>query len=67
MTETLDSAERINLALSRVLNGEYPDDRRVTITVAYCNLAMDHHTAIILLFRNRIPTRHNEPRGSKRY
>lgn len=54
MTETFNSAERVNVKLSQVLSGEYPDDRRVTITLAYCNLALDHHTAIILLFRNRL-------------
>ncbi len=54
MTDAFDSAERVNVELSRVLSGEYPDDRRVTITLAYCNLAMDHHTAIILLFRHRL-------------
>lgn len=37
-----------------MLAGEYPDDRRVTITLAYCNLSLDHHTAIILLFRNKL-------------
>ena len=26
----------------------------MTITLAYSNLAMDHHTAIILLFRHRL-------------
>ncbi len=54
MTETFDSAERINAKLSEFLSGEYPDDRRVTITLAYCNLSLDHHTAIILLFRNKL-------------
>jgi len=54
MIETFDSAEHINSKLSQILSGEYPDDRRVTITLAYCNLALDHHTAIILLLRNRL-------------
>lgn len=54
MIQTFDSAEYINLKLSEILSGEYPDDRRVTITLAYCNLALDHHTAIILLLRNRL-------------
>lgn len=54
MIRTFDSAEYINLKLSEILSGEYPDDRRVTITLAYCNLALDHHTAIILLLRNRL-------------
>jgi len=54
MTETFDSAERINVQLAQILSGEYPDDRRVTITLAYCNLALDHHTAIIQLFRNKL-------------
>ncbi|MGE5648304.1 MAG: DUF6988 family protein [Acidobacteriota bacterium] len=54
MIEAFDSAARLNVQLSQVLSGEYPDDRRVTITLAYCNLALDHHTAIVLLFRNRL-------------
>src|SRR5688572_25120492 len=54
MTDTLNAAERINFELSKILGGEYPDDRRVTIPVAYCNLSLDHHTAIILLFRNKL-------------
>jgi hypothetical protein len=54
ITETFDAVERINVRLSRILTGEYPDNRRVTITLAYCNLSLDHHTAIILLFRNKL-------------
>jgi hypothetical protein len=54
MTEAFDSAQLINVKLSQVLSGEYLDNRRVTITLAYCNLALDHHTAIILLFRSRL-------------
>lgn len=50
--EAFDCAERTNVKLSQVLSGEYPDDRRVTITLAYFNLALDHHMAIILLFRS---------------
>jgi hypothetical protein len=36
MIKTFDSAERIKVELSQVLSGEYPDDRRVTIMLAYC-------------------------------
>lgn len=52
MTMNLATAEQINTRLSEILRGEYSDDRRVTFTLAYCNLALDHHSAIILLFRN---------------
>jgi hypothetical protein len=52
MTESLNTAERVNTQLSTILAGQYPDNRRVTITLAYFNLALDHHSAIILLFRN---------------
>ena len=54
IAEAFAAAERINVRLSQVLAGEYPDDRRVTITLAYCNLSLDHHTAIILLFKNKM-------------
>ena len=51
ITKAIDAAERINDRLSRILAGEYPDDRQVTIPAAYLNLSLDHHKAIILLFR----------------
>jgi hypothetical protein len=53
MTESVNAAERINAEVSGILAGEYPDDRRVTITLAYCNLALDHHSSIILLYKNQ--------------
>ena len=54
ITNNLTTAGRINFELSKILGGEYLDDRRVTIALAYCNLSLDHHTAIILLFRNKL-------------
>lgn len=50
----LAAVEQINAKLSAILADGYPDDRRITITAAFCNLALDHHTAIILLFRNKL-------------
>jgi hypothetical protein len=52
MTEAFDAAERTNAQVSELLRGDYTDDRRVTITLAYCNIALDNHVAMILLFRN---------------
>ena len=52
--DALAAAEQVNTKLSLILGDEYPDDRRITITAAFCNLALDHHTAIILLFRNKL-------------
>jgi len=54
ISDSLLAAERINTKLCAILRNNYPDDRRITITAAFCNLALDHHTAIILLFRNRL-------------
>jgi hypothetical protein len=54
MTGSLNTAEQINAQLSTILAGDYPDNRRVMITLAYLNLAMDHYSAIILLFRNKL-------------
>jgi hypothetical protein len=54
MTESLNTAERINGQLSTILAGEYSDDRRVTITLAYLNVSMDHFSAILLLYRSKL-------------
>jgi hypothetical protein len=50
----LTAAEEINTKLAVILGNNYTDDRRVTIPAAFCNLALDHHCAIILLFRNKL-------------
>jgi len=54
ISDSLAGAEQINIKLSAILGDNYPDDRRITITGAFCNLALDHHSAIILLFRNKL-------------
>lgn len=54
ITESLATAEEINIKLSTILGSSYPDDRRATITAAFCKLALDHHSAIVLLFRNNL-------------
>jgi hypothetical protein len=46
MIQTFNSAEYMNLKLSKILSGEYPDDRRVTLTLAYCDLALDHYVPL---------------------
>src|SRR5215469_13532729 len=55
MTENaLTAAEAINTKVSVILRGEYPDDHRVSTAVAFCNLGLDHHSAIIVLFRRNL-------------
>jgi hypothetical protein len=50
----LTTAEEINTKQSVLLRAAYREDRRVLIPVAFCNLGLDHHSAIILLFRNKL-------------
>ena len=52
MKPLLNKANAINVHIAEILAGEYSDDRRLTITLAYLNLALDHHAAIIFLMRN---------------
>ena len=53
MNTLLDEVEKINVRISELLAGEYTDDRRLTITLAYLNLGLDHHSAITFLMRNK--------------
>ena len=53
MNVLLSDAEKINSRISELLTGEYTDDRRLTITLAYLTLSLDHHSAIIFLMRNK--------------
>src|SRR5271165_5719839 len=50
--QRLLEVEEINERLGRVLHGRYTDERRLTLPLAYLNLSLDHHRAIILLMRN---------------
>ncbi|MFN0103669.1 MAG: DUF6988 family protein [Bryobacteraceae bacterium] len=52
LQDLLTEVECINLRISQFLEGEYKDDRRLTLTLAYLNLSLDHHGSIILLMRN---------------
>jgi hypothetical protein len=53
---TLDNrlfeAEKINERIGTVLGNRYTYERRVTLPLAYLNLSLDHHRAIILLMRS---------------
>jgi hypothetical protein len=50
----LAEIEKIDTRLSEILAGHYDDERRLTLTLAYFNLSLDHHSAIILLMRNKL-------------
>jgi hypothetical protein len=54
MTEVLAEAEAINSRIAALLQGNYGDDRRTTLTLAYLNLSLDHHAGIVLLIRNKL-------------
>jgi hypothetical protein len=51
-TAKLDEVERINKCVGDLLRGHYGDDRKTALTLAYLNLSLDHHRAIVLLMRN---------------
>lgn len=53
MEALLNEIENINARISELLAGEYTDDRRLTITLAYLNIGLDHHSAITFLMRNK--------------
>ena len=52
LTERLDKAEEVNRRLSDLRKGRYSDGRRLVLPLAYLNLCLDHHQALILLMRN---------------
>jgi hypothetical protein len=52
LDERLFEAEKINERIGRVLGNRYTDERRLTLPLAYLNLSLDHHRAIVLLMRS---------------
>jgi hypothetical protein len=54
MTKMLAEAESINSGIAALLQGNYGDDRRTTLTLAYLNLSLDHHAGIVLLMKNKL-------------
>ena len=52
--ERISGAEKINERITELLCGRYDDHRRITLTLAYLSLSLDHHRAIILLIRSRL-------------
>src|SRR5260370_37195457 len=50
--ERLSEAERINGRIGDLLANRYTDERRLRLPLAYTNLSLDHHRAIILLMRS---------------
>lgn len=52
LDDRLFEAEKINERIGTVLGNRYTDERRLTLPLAYLNLSLDHHRAIILLMRS---------------
>ena len=47
----LTDAENINVRIGTLLGNKYDDERRLTLPLAYLNLSLDHHRAIVALMR----------------
>lgn len=54
ITKMLEEAEKINRLIPKLLGGNYPDDRKTTLTLAYLDLSLDYHAGILLLMKNRL-------------
>lgn len=52
LDDRLFEAEKINERIGTVLENRYTDERRLTLPLAYLNLTLHHHRAIILLMRS---------------
>src|SRR5260370_22731396 len=52
--ETVERAERVRAEVARVLQGEYKDDTRLMVLLAYVDLAIEHHEAIGVLLRSKL-------------
>ena len=48
----LNEVEKVNDRIQQILGGNYCDERRLTLTLAYLNLSLDHHASIIFLMKN---------------
>ena len=54
MEQLLQRAERVRQEIYRILQGEYADDPKTMITVAWLDQAMEHHEAIVKLIREKL-------------
>lgn len=54
MVELLSEVEKVNARIDEILSGEYSDERRLTLPLAYLRLSLDHHRAIILRMRSEL-------------
>jgi len=52
--ETLDRADRARAKVVQILQGEYKDETRLMVLLAYVDLAIEHHEAIGLLLRSKL-------------
>src|SRR5215469_8307335 len=51
---TLERADRVRAEVAQALQGEYKDDTRLMVLLAYVDLAIEHHEAIGLLLRSEL-------------
>ncbi len=54
LTEALQNADIVRAEIYRILKGEYADDPKTMILVAWLDLALEHHQAIIQLIRSAL-------------
>jgi hypothetical protein len=52
--EQLAEAQKINLKLTALLNGDYKDERREMITLLFFHSSLDHHDAIVHLMGQKM-------------
>jgi hypothetical protein len=52
--ELLSEVEKINTKVAELLRTRYADERRLILPLAYLNLGLDHHRAIIFLMRSQL-------------
>ncbi len=48
----LNEVEGVNWRIEQLLEGDYTVEKRLTLTLAYLNLCLDHHASMVLLMRN---------------
>jgi hypothetical protein len=52
--ERISEIEKVNARVAELLRGRYSDERRLTLPLAYLNLSLDHHRAIIVLMKGQL-------------
>jgi hypothetical protein len=54
LVERICESQKINARIAELLAGVYTDERKLTFPLAYLNLSLDHHQAILLLMKSQL-------------